>query len=136
MVSADNSGKQAVVISDYNRHGADLSSLEFLRAEDTLAELKVWEAAAATAAAIPYFQPFEHQRSGRTFYDGALYHNNPSEVARRESHLLWPDMENHQPDIFLSIGTGQKERDIENQKNEYYKDVQSGKMYTLMQSFL
>jgi hypothetical protein len=35
-----------------------------------------------------------------------LYHNNPVRVAYNESKLLWPDVQDCQPDILLSIGTG------------------------------
>jgi hypothetical protein len=35
-----------------------------------------------------------------------LYHNNPVRVAYHESKLLWPDVQDCQPDILLSIGTG------------------------------
>jgi hypothetical protein len=34
-----------------------------------------------------------------------LYHNNPVRVAYHESKLLWPDVQDCQPDILLSIGT-------------------------------
>jgi len=40
------------------------------------------------------------------FIDGALFHNNPVRIANYESKLLWPDAEEHHPDILLSIGTG------------------------------
>ena len=35
-----------------------------------------------------------------------MYHNNPVRVAYHESKLLWPDVQDSQPDILLSIGTG------------------------------
>lgn len=35
-----------------------------------------------------------------------MYHNNPVRVAYNESKLLWPDVQDCQPDILLSIGTG------------------------------
>ena len=76
--------------------------------------MKVWEAAAATSAAPSYFKPFYHKVAGRCYLDGALYNNNPVRVAHRERRMLWPDVLSKDPDIFLSIGTGQSEKYAKN----------------------
>lgn len=52
-----------------------------------------------------FFKPFENFRTGLKYIDGSIYHNNPASVAECERKLLWPDVRNQPPDIFLSIGT-------------------------------
>ena len=39
------------------------------------------------------------------YIDGAIYHNNPIQIADKERKLLWPAMQNEHPDLILSIGT-------------------------------
>ena len=52
-----------------------------------------------------FFKPFENIRTGLKYIDGSIYYNNPASVAECERKLLWPDVRNQPPDIFLSIGT-------------------------------
>ncbi len=65
--------------------------------------------ARATSAAPPYFKHFTKNETKNGYIDGALYHNNPVNVAHHERMLIWKDVGNKQPDIFLSIGTGDQE---------------------------
>lgn len=37
--------------------------------------------------------------------DGAIYHNNPIQIADKERKLIWPSMKNEYPDLVVSIGT-------------------------------
>ena len=37
--------------------------------------------------------------------DGAIYHNNPVQIADPERKLLWPAMAKDYPDLFVSLGT-------------------------------
>ena len=37
--------------------------------------------------------------------DGAIYHNNPIQIADKERKLIWPKLENESPDIIVSVGT-------------------------------
>lgn len=37
--------------------------------------------------------------------DGAIYHNNPIQIADKERKLIWPELENDSPDIIVSVGT-------------------------------
>ena len=37
--------------------------------------------------------------------DGAIYHNNPIQIADKERKLIWPKLENESPDIIISVGT-------------------------------
>lgn len=62
--------------------------------------------ARATSAAPPYFKPFIKNETKSSYLDGALYHNNPVWIAHHERKLIWSDIVDKQPDIFISIGTG------------------------------
>ena len=46
-----------------------------------------------------------HEPSKQVYVDGAVYHNNPIQVADLERKLLWPTDGNNVPDFVLSIGT-------------------------------
>jgi predicted acylesterase/phospholipase RssA len=94
------------VLANYNRINTDDGHLyQFHRSEKPDREILTWEAARATAAAPRIFKPYDHIPSGNSFQDGALYHNNPIEIAMRERRLIWPENSDHQPDIVISIGT-------------------------------
>ncbi|KAI2627754.1 hypothetical protein GGR54DRAFT_430692 [Hypoxylon sp. NC1633] len=99
-------GNKTYVLSNYNgsREGHVPNHYHFQRPELLSTELKVWEAARATAAAPTYFKSFHHEPSQKTYIDGAVLHNNPVRIADSERKILWPD--DHVPDLFLSIGTG------------------------------
>lgn len=51
------------------------------------------------------FKPFCHQLSKQTYADGAIYYNNPIEIADKEWKLIWPNMKDECPDIVVSVGT-------------------------------
>ncbi|KAI4737709.1 FabD/lysophospholipase-like protein [Aureobasidium sp. EXF-12298] len=102
--SAD--GNEATIFANYNRPQSSGDSQTFVRPENPSNELEVWEAAAATSAAPFYFKPYTHTRTGMSYIDGGLYHNNPVYVANRERKLLWPAIADKHPDMLLSIGTG------------------------------
>ncbi|KAH0362899.1 FabD/lysophospholipase-like protein, partial [Aureobasidium melanogenum] len=102
--SAD--GNEAMIFANYNRPQSSGDSQTFVRPENPSNELEVWEAAAATSAAPFYFKPYTHTRTGTSYIDGGLYHNNPVYVANRERKLIWPAIADKHPDMLLSIGTG------------------------------
>jgi hypothetical protein len=52
-----------------------------------------------------YFKPYYHERTRKTYIDGALRRNNPIRVADEERKLIWPD-DRVRPDVILSLGTG------------------------------
>lgn len=111
ITSTDETGERAIILANYRHSAEDSPSCDHYRPSRIDAEMKVWEAAAATSAASSYFKPFYHHASGRSYLDGALYNNNPVRVAHREMPMLWPDVK--QPDVFLSIGTGLNKQSIE-----------------------
>ena len=51
------------------------------------------------------FKPLCHYASKQIYADGAIYHNNPIQIADKERKLIWPNMEDEYPDIVVSIGT-------------------------------
>jgi patatin-like phospholipase/acyl hydrolase len=120
VTSTNEEGRKAVVIANYNRSITNpgtrkeaKSQCEFPRPDNPSLELRYWEAAAATAAAPPYFKSFYHQATKRSYLDGAFYNNNPARIAHQESKLLWPDVADHCPDIFLSIGTSKDSQQLD-----------------------
>ena len=46
-----------------------------------------------------------HGPSKQVYTDGAIYHNNPIQIADKERKLIWPDLENEYPDLIVSVGT-------------------------------
>ncbi|EWY81854.1 hypothetical protein FOYG_16063 [Fusarium oxysporum NRRL 32931] len=100
--------QHAVVISNYNRPENPMFSTpyRFQRAPQPDREMKVWEAARATAAAPPYFKPYEKPETKEMYIDGALYHNCPVWVAHHEKRLIWGDVSGRLPDLLVSVGTG------------------------------
>ncbi|RYP24694.1 hypothetical protein DL765_000421 [Monosporascus sp. GIB2] len=109
ITSTEATGKQQpVILTNYNRpQGKPGDALYgFVREEEPSKNVKIWEAARATSAAFPYFKMFVKHETGREFCDGGLYHNCPVKIASNERRLLWGDVEDMQPDIFLSLGTG------------------------------
>ncbi|KAM0414633.1 hypothetical protein ACHAPT_013527 [Fusarium lateritium] len=105
--------QHAVVISNYNRpeKSAFVTPYRFQRAPDPSTEMKVWEAARATAAAPPFFKPYEKPETKDMYLDGAFYHNCPVWVAHHEKRLIWGDVGGHLPDLLVSIGTGFHKKD-------------------------
>ena len=51
------------------------------------------------------FKPLCHGPSKQVYTDGAIYHNNPIQIADKERKLIWSDLENEYPDIIVSVGT-------------------------------
>ena len=123
VTSTNGECSRPLLLANYNREnqrrdqsvaqGEQEEAYDFVRPDRPAHELSSWEVGAATTAAIPYFKPFYHNKSLENFLDGGFYNNNPSKVAKRESELLWPDVAEQSPDVFVSIGTGQDRDKIE-----------------------
>lgn len=128
VMSTSGTGHEAVVLTNYSRpEDQQLSyKLEFSsQKEPGLPGMKVWQAAAATSAAPGYFKPFIHPSTKHSYMDGALYYNNPAKVAFHERKLIWPDVANRHPDVFVSLGTGQNQADTERSIQEGVKSMQA-----------
>lgn len=72
--------------------------------------LLILRSACATSAAPRYFKPFCHQATQKNLVDGAIWHNNPVKIAEQERKLIWPELDEHYPDIVLSLGTASSPR--------------------------
>ncbi|KAF1991096.1 hypothetical protein K402DRAFT_436349 [Aulographum hederae CBS 113979] len=105
VTAASLNGRSAIVMGNYNRVCSDKLSYQFLRPEKQFAELKIWQAARATSAAPKFFKPYNHDPTQRSYIDGAVFHNNPIEVAEKERKLIWPELQDSYPDIVVSLGT-------------------------------
>ncbi|KAK0721616.1 hypothetical protein B0T26DRAFT_800576 [Lasiosphaeria miniovina] len=107
VTSTSASYNRPVVLSNYNAQGKrEALPYKFLRPSDPGCELKVWEATRATAAAPMYFKPFQHDATTAAYIDGAVQYNCPAVVADSERRLIWDEVSEMPPDIFLSVGTG------------------------------
>ena len=107
VTSTSSTGGRAIVIANYRRKEDGQADYDFERPHEPELEMRVWEAAAATSAAPTYFKPFVNSMTRRTYLDGALQNNNPARLANRERRLIWPENADADPDILLSLGTGQ-----------------------------
>ena len=126
VTATNQEGERAVLIANYNRSSKKINDSGrrrdlFLRPRDPAQELATWEAVAATSSAPPYFKPYFHTSSHQYFLDGSFYNNNPAKVAQKERKLLWPEVADRAPDIFLSIGTSQYQKDVDGQMGEIRK---------------
>lgn len=111
VVTTSQSNLRPLLATNYNREEPSDPGHSLELSDDPREAFKIWEAAAATSAAPSFFKPFECR--GKTYMDGALNHNNPVYIAWREKKLIWPDVLSKQPDIFVSLGTGQHKADID-----------------------
>lgn len=114
VTTTDEVATKGIVIANYCRKNSkdDKQSYDFLRPSEPYAEMRIWHAAAATAAATPFFKPFVHPVTEETYLDGAFHNNNPAKVGNRERQLLWPDVQDNHPDVLLSIGTSQNQQAV------------------------
>ncbi|OCL08712.1 hypothetical protein AOQ84DRAFT_339905 [Glonium stellatum] len=110
VTATDESGRKAIVLSNYSHPGNVADNYEFLRPDSPEQEMEIWEAAAASCAAPHFFKPFTHHRTNRSYFDGAFYNNNPINIVEQERKYLWPDVADYPPDLVLSIGTGRASR--------------------------
>jgi predicted acylesterase/phospholipase RssA len=124
VTSTTGTAQQAVVLPNYNRQEQPRAPYLFEFAHKKKLGLRLWEAACATSAAPTYFKPFKHEMTKNIYLDGALYHNNPVEVASRERKLIWPDVADKHPDVMLSLGTGKNAVKIERELADELKEDQ------------
>jgi patatin-like phospholipase/acyl hydrolase len=89
--------QEPFLLANYDRP----ETLDHPRGQDP--NLRVWQSVAAAIADPAYFPPFEHD--AQTYQDGGQKCANPAAIADKERRLLWPELSN--PDLFLSLGTGQ-----------------------------
>ncbi|KAK4504134.1 hypothetical protein PRZ48_005049 [Zasmidium cellare] len=103
MTTTSATGQETILLASYRRSEDLFPAYSFERPHDPNMELKTHEAIAATLATPAYFRPFVYH--GKTYLDGGIRSANPAFIADRERRLIWPDVS--EPDMFLSLGTGQ-----------------------------
>lgn len=113
-------GRESIVLASYRRPEDSMPVYSFERPHEPDMELKTWEGVAAALATPGYFRRFDFH--GKTYLDGALRCPNPAFVADRERKLIWPDTD--EPDLFLSLGTGQNRIMVLNKLSDRPKEAQ------------
>ena len=98
---------KTILLSNYRRKGGGTSTYDYERPHDPAMELKSWQAAYATMADPQYFAPLCF---GKQYSGGRSTCANPAPEARIEANQIWPEVE--EPDLLLSIGTGQNRKSI------------------------
>lgn len=108
VTSANAARGDVTLLANYRRPNHLHTHYNFERVHDPTVELKTWECVAATMANPIYFKPLAaHNRLHR---DGGTRCTNPAYLAAKEARETWPDVQ--EPDIFLSLGTGQNQATI------------------------
>ncbi|KXS99282.1 hypothetical protein AC578_6205 [Pseudocercospora eumusae] len=103
LTSTSVTGQETILLASYRRPEDLKPAYAFERPHDPEMELKTYEAIAASLASPALFKPFVFH--GKTYLDGGIRSPNPAFIADRERRLIWPDA--GEPDMFLSLGTGQ-----------------------------
>lgn len=103
VTSTSATGQDTILLASYRRSDDPKPAYSFERPHDPDLEMKTHEAIAASLSSPAYFRPFVFHN--KTYLDGGIRCPNPAYVADRERSLIWPDAA--QPDMFLSLGTGQ-----------------------------
>ncbi|KIV94149.1 hypothetical protein PV10_05287 [Exophiala mesophila] len=74
-----------------------------VRSQDGRKRIRLWEIAMSGAAA-PWYFPAKRIPGVGTFQDGALWRNNPVDLALWEIPVVWPLI--RRPNVVVSLGTG------------------------------
>ena len=96
-------GRESILLASYRRPDDIMPVYSFERPHEPDMELKIWQSLAAALANPVFFRPFTFH--SKTYLDGGMRGPNPAFIADRERRLIWPDV--GEPDLFLSLGTGQ-----------------------------
>ncbi|KAK8017814.1 hypothetical protein PG993_014140 [Apiospora rasikravindrae] len=107
--------KQPVLFANYNRPDpqGQKAPYQFVRSDAPAKEIKIWEAARATAATSPFFKPYQKEETGNEYADAGYKHACPVWVAHHEGKSIWRGASRSAPDILLSLGTGRNLGDRE-----------------------
>ncbi|KAI9769094.1 MAG: hypothetical protein M1840_004445 [Geoglossum simile] len=97
---------QSSHLTDATTVRLELLPYHFQRPDRQREELKVWQAARATATIPTIFKSYRHSSSNETYRGSSFTHNNPIEIAHTESKYIWPDISHRLPDVTLSVGMG------------------------------
>lgn len=117
LTSTSVTGQETMLLASYRRPEDPMPAYAFERPHDPEMELKTHEAIAASLATPSYFKAFVFH--SKTYLDGGLRSPNPAFIADRERRLIWPDAP--EPDMFLSLGTGQNRITVLQKLSERHK---------------
>lgn len=123
MTTGSTTSRNAIVLANYRRIEDAAAFYEFDRPHEPNLEFMVWQAITAATAAPGLFKPFVNSNTHRSYVDGAVKFINPAAVADRERQLIWPDVAHKDPDILLSVGTGQDRFSVLSKLADYGKNV-------------
>ncbi|KAK5133613.1 hypothetical protein LTR08_007561 [Meristemomyces frigidus] len=118
LTSTSVTGNESMLLASYRRPEDLLPVYSLERPHEPEMELKIWESVAASLATPAFFRPFNFR--AKTYLDGGLRCTNPAFIADRERRLIWPDV--GEPDLFLSLGTGQNRITILQKMSERPKE--------------
>ncbi|KAK3722026.1 hypothetical protein LTR37_002842 [Vermiconidia calcicola] len=118
LTTASATGRESILLASYRRPEDIIPAYSLERPHEPDMELKVWESIAAALANPEYFRPFNFH--SKIYLDGGMRSPNPAFIADRERRLIWPDV--GEPDLFLSLGTGQNRITILEQLSSRPKD--------------
>jgi predicted acylesterase/phospholipase RssA len=119
VTSTKDTAAQRCLIANYNRPGSKSNGNiepedDFEREDEDEKEMKVWEAALATASAPFYFRPFEKAETLKNYIDGVLHANLPIEYALEEMDNLWAKADGDVTlDALISVGTGIQKKELD-----------------------
>ena len=86
-------------------------------------DMAIWQACRATSAAPTFFPPVSLGNPPRTFVDGGLGYNNPTQALREEATHIWPSRD---IGCIVSVGTGMVgDRDIGRSLKPLFETLQA-----------
>ena len=107
VTSTTQSPSETVIFTNYNRNTEADTKYIFERSNTQESEPRLSEVAQAAMASPMSFKPYRNDRNNKHYADATIFVSNPTMIADSERKLIWQENEALQPDIMLSIGTGQ-----------------------------
>lgn len=107
VVTSDPTRNKTRLVGNYRRECDESSTYDFERPQNPTMELKMWQAVYATMADPQHFAPL---RLGKSYSGGGSTCANQADLALAEARKIWPDTV--EPDVLLSVGTGQDRKAI------------------------
>lgn len=107
VVTSDPTRNKTRLVGNYRREGDESSTYDFEQPQNPTMEMKMWQAVYATMAEPQHFAPL---RLGKCYSGCGSTRANPASLALIEARKIWPDTV--EPDVLLSLGTGQDRKAI------------------------
>ncbi|KAM0714524.1 hypothetical protein Q7P37_009820 [Cladosporium fusiforme] len=120
VVTSDPIRNKTRLVGNYRRESDESSTYDFDRPQNPAMELKTCQAIYATMAEPLHFAPLQ---LGKHYSGGGSTCKNPASLALAEARKIWPDTV--EPDVLLSLGTGQDRKAILAELNSEAMDTSS-----------